>query len=69
MSNMRVKRIWFNRKIFKRKFDRNPMTYRELSEKSKVSEATIYKAVKEGCMSERTYSLLSSFVDIPVIPD
>ena len=66
MSNEKVAKVLFDVKEFKRYFNTTGMTYGRLSVLSKVSESTIFKALSEGCMTIRTYELLSKYVKIKI---
>ena len=70
MSNMKVEKLYFDREDFVRALRRSaficPNTFAELSRKSQVSEATIYKALKDGYLSRRTYDRLEPYIKFKV---
>ena len=67
MANQKVKRIFFDTKKFREEIFKKSFTYLELERKTNVSMATIFKALRDGHMTVRTYEALSTAIDIQVI--
>ncbi len=67
MSNQKVKRVFFDVKKFREEVMKKSFTYLELERATHVSMATIFKALRDGHMTVRTYEALSTAIDIQVI--